>query len=129
MRINNPAIAAEVEAAFAGYEQALVDNDIETLDALFILGPQTIRYGIAENLHGIDEIREFRRRRPATGLARRLERTVITTYGSDTAIASTLFYRASAPGKVGRQTQTWIRTAEGWRVAAAHVSIIDEPQG
>ena len=127
MRINDPMIVAEAEAAFSRYEQALVANDTETLDALFVPGPHTIRYGVAENLYGMDEIRQFRLRRSPAGLARRLERTVITTYGEDSATAATLFYRAGAPGKVGRQLQTWIRTEEGWRVAAAHVSIIDEP--
>lgn len=118
---------AEVEAAFARYEAALVGNDVATLDELFLDSERTIRYGIGENLYGIDAVRAFRSGRAATGLARRLDRTTITTYGQDCATASTLFYRDSAPGKVGRQMQTWIRTAHGWRVAAAHVSIIDNP--
>jgi len=128
MRINDAAILAEVEAVFARYEEALTSNDVEALDALFVPAPETIRYGVAENLYGIDEIRAFRRARSPLGLARRLERTVITTYGTDLATASTLFYRVSAPGKVGRQTQTWIRTGQGWQVVAAHVSIIEQPQ-
>ena len=98
MRINDPMIVAEAEAAFSRYEQALVANDTETLDALFVPGPHTIRYGVAENLYGMDEIRQFRLRRSPAGLARRLERTVITTYGEDSATAATLFYRAGAPG-------------------------------
>ncbi|MHB1103351.1 MAG: oxalurate catabolism protein HpxZ [Devosia sp.] len=128
MRINDPEIVVEVESAFARYEAALTGNDIKMLDALFLASPHTIRYGIGENLHGIDAIRDFRRGRSPVGLARRLERTVITTYGADLAVAATLFYRDAAPGKVGRQMQTWIRTDKGWQVAAAHVSIIDEPQ-
>lgn len=126
MRVNDPEIVAEVEAAFGRYEAALIGNDIATLDALFVPAPHTIRYGIGENLYGIDAIREFRRGRASVGLGRRLDRTVITTYGSDFAVAATLFFRETAAGKVGRQMQTWIRTKAGWQVAAAHVSIIDE---
>jgi hypothetical protein len=128
MQINDPATLAEVEAVFARYEDALTGNDVEALEALFVPAPETIRYGVAENLHGIEEIRAFRRARSPLGLARRLERTVITTYGADLATASTLFYRESAPGQVGRQTQTWIRTGQGWQVAAAHVSVIEQPR-
>ncbi|WP_417672078.1 oxalurate catabolism protein HpxZ [Roseibium sp.] len=128
MNINIPAIKAEVEAAFAEYEAALVCNDVETLDRLFLNAPTTIRYGGGENLYGYDEIAAFRAGRASADLARRLERTVVTTYGEDFATASTLFYRDSAPGKVGRQMQTWVRTDDGWRVAAAHVSVITEPE-
>jgi hypothetical protein len=127
MEINHPATLAEVEAAFARYEAALVGNDVAVLDELFFPAETTIRYGGGENLYGIEDIRAFRNARPSAGLERSLERTVITTYGRDTAIASTLFRRDSAPGKVGRQMQTWIRTPEGWRVVAAHVSVINEP--
>ena len=127
MEINDPDTLAEVEAAFARYEAALVGNDVAVLDELFLPAATTIRYGGAENLYGIEEIRAYRIARPSQGLERTLERTVITTYGRDTAIAATLFRRSSAPGKVGRQMQTWIRTPEGWRVVAAHVSVIAEP--
>ncbi|HWA20412.1 MAG TPA: oxalurate catabolism protein HpxZ [Devosia sp.] len=127
MEINLPGPKAEMEHAFARYEAALVGNQVEILDELFLDSGSTIRYGIGENLYGIEAVRAFRAGRAASGLERRLERTVITTYGNDCATASTLFYRDSAPGKVGRQMQTWIRTADGWRVAAAHVSIIDNP--
>lgn len=127
LAINLRAVKAEVEAVFARYEAALVSNDIATLDALFLESPTTIRYGGAENLYGIDEIRAFRAARSSAGLGRRLARTVITTYGTDFAVAATLFYRDSASGKVGRQMQSWVRTAEGWKVAAAHVSMIAEP--
>jgi hypothetical protein len=127
MIIDDPSTVAEVEAVFARYEAALVGNDVETLGELFLDSARTIRYGIAENLHGTEEIAAFRRMRPGMALERRLARTTITTYGRDFATASTLFYRDNAPGKVGRQMQTWVRTADGWKVAAAHVSIIDEP--
>lgn len=126
LEIDIPEIKAEVEAAFAEYEQALVTNDVAALDRLFFERPTTIRYGIAENLYGYSEISAFRAARSPVGLARALDRTVITTYGRDFAVASTLFQRDSVPGKIGRQMQTWVRTADGWRVAAAHVSMIDE---
>lgn len=126
MQIDIPEVKAEVEAAFARYEQALVTNDIETLEALFWDDGRTIRYGGGENLYGMDAIRAFRRGRSPVGLMRRIERTVITTFGRDFATASTLFYRENAPGKVGRQQQSWARLPEGWRVVAAHVSAIDE---
>ena len=127
MEINRPEVLAEVEAVFARYEAALVSNDVVVLDELFYAAPTTIRYGMGENLHGIEEIRAFRLARPSNALKRALARTVITTYGSDFATASTLFYRDAHPGKVGRQMQSWVRMADGWRVVAAHVSIIDEP--
>jgi len=127
MEIDNPDVKAEVEKAFEDYEKALVSNDVAMLDRLFLKAPTTIRYGGAENLYGYDEIAAFRSARSAAGLERSLDRTVITTYGRDFATASTLFYRDTAPGKVGRQMQTWVRTADGWRVVAAHVSIIDKP--
>lgn len=125
MDIDLSEVKAEVEAAFAAYEKALVTNDVETLEALFWDDPRTIRYGISENLYGMDEIRAFRRGRSPVGLMRRLDRTVITTYGRDYATASTLFLRDNAPGKIGRQMQTWARMPEGWRVVAASVSLID----
>jgi hypothetical protein len=127
MDIDRPEVKAEVEAAFARYEEALVTNDVATLEALFHDDARTIRYGIAENLYGMDAIRAFRRARLPVGLQRRLERTVITTYGSDFATASTLFFRDTMPGLVGRQMQSWVRFAEGWRVVAAHVSLIETP--
>jgi hypothetical protein len=127
MEINNPAVLAEVKAAFARYEAALMSNDAVELQLLFWRSPQTIRYGIAENLYGHDEIGGFRAARSPVGLARRLSRTVITTFGEDFATASTLFHRDSAAGKIGRQMQSWVRFPEGWRIVAAHVSLIDTP--
>jgi hypothetical protein len=129
MDIDRPDVVAEVTAAFARYEKALVTNDVATLNALFHDDLRTIRYGGAENLYGYDEINAFRGARSPAGLARTCSRTVITTYGRDFAVASTLFQRAAAPGKVGRQMQTWVRFDAGWRVVAAHVSLIDEPAG
>jgi hypothetical protein len=127
MQLNDPETLAEVTALFHRYEAALVGNDVATLEALFWDGAQVIRYGTAENLHGAAEIRAFRQARPAQGLARQLSRTVITTFGRDLATASTLFHRPGAPGVVGRQMQTWVRLSEGWRVVAAHVSVIPDP--
>jgi hypothetical protein len=126
MTINEPDVLAEVTAAFSIYETALGKNDVETLDALFWNSPLTLRYGGGENLYGYAEIAAFRAGRSPAGLARTIERTVITTYGRDFATANTLFRRDSAPGKIGRQSQTWLRTPEGWKVVAAHVSIIAE---
>ena len=124
MEINLPEVIAEVTDAFARYEAALISNDVTTLDGLFWSGPHTIRYGIGENLYGPAEIAAFRAGRSPVGLARTLSRTQITSYGRDMAIAATLFSRESAPGKIGRQMQTWVRMPEGWRVVAAHVSVI-----
>ncbi len=127
MQVDLPDVLAEVTAQFARYEKALVSNDIAVLDELFHADRRTLRYGIGENLYGHDEIKAFRAARSPVGLMRRTARTVITTYGRDTAVASTLFYRDTLPGKVGRQMQTWVRFAEGWKIVAAHVSIIEEP--
>ncbi len=126
MEINRPEVLAEVQAVFARYEDALVNNRLDVLDELFWDSPLTIRYGAAENLYGIDQIRAFRNNRPAAGLARTLSNTVITTFGSDFATAMTEFRRDN-PKKIGRQSQTWARTTAGWRVVAAHVSVIDQP--
>ena len=126
MIVNNPGIKAEVERAFADYEQALVTNDVEALDNFFWNDPLAIRYGGGENLYGYDSISAFRAARSPAGLMRKLEKTVITTFGSDFATACTLFTRDTAPGKIGRQMQTWARTLEGWKIVAAHVSVIPD---
>jgi hypothetical protein len=117
---------AEVQAAFDRYEKALVTNDVKVLDDTFRADPRTIRYGTSEILYGHDEIAAFRAARAPVGLARTISKTVITTYGRDFAVASTLFHRATAPGKVGRQMQSWVKFSDGWRVVAAHVSVIEE---
>jgi hypothetical protein len=126
MEIDLPEVVAEVRAAFDRYEKALEENDVAMLDATFWNNPRAIRYGGTEILYGYEEIAAFRAARSPAGLARTISRTVISTYGRDYAVASTLFHRASVPGKVGRQMQTWVRFPEGWRVVAAHVSFIDE---
>ena len=124
--INLPEVHAEMLAQFARYEDALVNNRVEVLDELFWTSEHTVRYGAAENLYGIEAIRAFRNARPAQGLARTLAHTVITTYGRDFATAMTEF-RRSGGNKLGRQSQTWVRLPAGWRVVAAHVSLIDPP--
>jgi Protein of unknown function (DUF3225) len=128
MQVDLPEVLTEVTAQFARYEKALVTNDVAVLDELFRADPRTLRYGVGENLYGYAAITAFRAARPAVGLMRRTDRTVITTYGRELAVASTLFYRDSAPGKIGRQMQTWVRFPEGWKIVAAHVSVIDEPK-
>ena len=122
--INRPDVVAEVAAAFARYEDALVHNKVEVLDELFWDSPHTLRYGATENLYGAREIQAFRAGRSSQGLMRELLRTVITTYGSDFATANCEFRREGG-ARTGRQSQTWMRTAQGWRVVAAHVSLLD----
>ncbi len=126
MVIDDPAALAEVRGAFALYEAALVGNDVAALDGFFWRDPRALRYGAGENLYGHAAIAAFRAARPSAGLSRSLERTVVTSFGADFATASTLFRREGAPGRVGRQTQSWARLPEGWRIVAAHVSVIDE---
>lgn len=128
MVIDDPAVLAEVESAFAAYEAALVGNDVAALDGFFWRDPRALRYGAGENLYGHAAIAAFRAARPSAGLARTLEGTVVTTFGRDFATASTLFRREGAAGRVGRQTQSWARLPEGWRIVAAHVSVIDDPE-
>jgi len=125
MEIDLPEVIAEVRAEFDRYEKALGDNDVATLNSIFRNDPRTIRYGGTENLYGYAEIEGFRAARTPPG-QRTISKTVISAYGRDHAVASTLFHRANVPGKVGRQMQTWVRFPEGWRVVAAHVSFIDE---
>jgi hypothetical protein len=119
--INLPDVLAEVGLVFAQYERALVCNDVAGLDALFWQSPHTLRYGAGENLYGYAAIASFRALRPSQGLAREISRTSITTFGRDVAVANIEFIRAGNP-RIGRQSQTWVRFAEGWRVVAAHVS-------
>src|ERR1700683_1729202 len=126
MQIDLPEIVAEVKVAFARYERALASDNFAMLDALFHDDARTIRYGGAENLYGFTEIRAFRAARSPAGLARTLSKTVISTYGRDFAVASTLFHRPTTPGKIGRQMQTWVAFPQGWCIVAAHVSVIDE---
>jgi hypothetical protein len=125
MEINLPKPLAEVTAAFRRYETALLSNKPEVLDELFLDSRHTIRYGVAENLYGHEEIKAYRLRRMQLGGAarRRVLREVITTYGNDLGTTSIEFEREST-GLRGRQSQTWVRMPEGWRVVAAHVSIL-----
>ncbi|MDP3520080.1 MAG: oxalurate catabolism protein HpxZ [Hydrogenophaga sp.] len=123
--INDPDVLAEVTAVFARYEDALVNNLVDVLDELFWDSPHTLRYGAGENLYGMEAIRAFRNARPAVGLARTIVRTAITTYGRDFATTNIEFVREGST-RVGRQSQTWLRLPEGWRVVAAHVSLMPE---
>ena len=123
MEINHPETLAEVTRQFARYEQALTSNDVPVLDELFWHSPHTLRYGATENLYGSDEIAAFRAARPGQGLQRSVTRTVITTFGRDFATANIEFVRAGSD-RIGRQSQTWVRLPEGWRVVAAHVSLM-----
>lgn len=124
MIVNDPETKASVEREFAAYENALVTNDVGALDNFFWNDPLAIRYGGGENLYGFEAVAAFRASRPSVGLMRSLESTVITTFGKDVATACTLFRRDSAPNSIGRQTQTWVLTTWGWKIVAAHVSMI-----
>ena len=123
LAINLPEVWAEVQAVFERYEAALVSNDVAVLDALFWNSPHTLRFGATENLYGYEAIRAFRASRSSAGLARTLHKTLITTYGRDFATAKTEFLRAGSD-RIGRQSQTWMRTPDGWRVVSAHVSLL-----
>jgi hypothetical protein len=123
MEINLPYVLAEVTAAFARYEDALVHNKVDILDELFWKSEHTLRYGTGENLYGYEAIKAFRAARPATGLERTLLRTQITTYGDSFATANCEFQRTGG-AKPGRQSQTWMKTPDGWRVVSAHVSLL-----
>lgn len=123
MDINQPEVLAEVTAVFDRYEKALTGNDVAVLDELFWDSPHTLRYGATENLYGYAEIQAFRAGRPSAGLSREVLRTVITTYGRDFATANIEFRREGST-RTGRQSQTWMRTPQGWRVVAAHVSLL-----
>ena len=121
-----PEILAEVTAAFKRYEVALKTNDVEVLGELFKNAPYTLRFGMAENLYGFDEIEAFRKARPSDGLERTLQNTKIITFGENMGIATTEFRRA-AEDRIGRQSQAWVRQPEGWRIVSAHVSWMDMP--
>jgi 1-carboxybiuret hydrolase subunit AtzH-like protein len=127
MEIDLPDVVAEVRVAFDRYEKALVSNDVSTLDELFRDDSRTVRYGVTEILYGHAEIKSFRAARSPVALGRKLSSTIITTFGRNFAVASTLYERPSAPGKIGRQTQTWVKFPEGWRVVVGHVSLMDKP--
>jgi len=126
LEINIPEVVAEVTAAFQRYEHALVKNDVEVLDSLFWDNPNTLRFGIAENLYGYDAIASFRGSRPPMDLTRELKNTKIVSYGRDFATANTEFQRVGST-MTGRQSHVWVRTEDGWRIAAAHVSLMPAP--
>ncbi|MGH1557783.1 oxalurate catabolism protein HpxZ [Caulobacter segnis] len=123
MIVNDPTVLSEVTDAVDSYEAALMSNDVEALDGAFWNSPHTVRLGVAENLWGFDEIAAFRVGRAGGSPPRMRLRTEITTFGSDFAVANVEFRRDDT-GKIGRQSQTWIRTAAGWKVASAHVSLM-----
>jgi hypothetical protein len=123
--VNLPHVKAEVEAAFLDYEAALKRNDLQALDRYFWHSPHVVRYGAAENLYGIMAIRAFRAARDAAQVPRLLTQTCITTFGEDAAVATTEFRRPGQPP--GRQSQTWIRFPEGWRIVSAHISLLETP--
>jgi len=128
LEINLPDVVAEVTSAFANYERALVANDVAALDQLFWKNSCTLRYGVAENLYGYDAIANFRATRPPIDMTRRLMNTVITSYGRDFATANTEFQREGST-LTGRQSHVWLRTPDGWRIAAAHVSLMPKQGG
>jgi hypothetical protein len=126
MDIDIPAVKAELEAAFDRYEAALVSNDVPVLDELFWESPSTVRFGATENLFGAAEIAAFRAGRSPVGLQREILRRSITTYGRAFGTASITFRRVGST-RLGRQQQSWVRFPQGWRVVAAHVSLMDAP--
>ena len=126
MDLNIPEVVAEVSAAFNRYEAALTTNDVPTLDSLFWNDPRVIRYSLFDNGYGFEAIMKARRARSNVDLRRRLMRTVVTTFGRDFATVNTEFKREDS-GREGRQSQTWVRTAEGWKVVSAHVSWLTPP--
>lgn len=119
--INDPEIKAEVEAVVLRYEAALTGNDVAVLDELFWKSPHTVRYGVTESLYGYDEIARFRKSRSSKGLDRSIQRVEITSFGNDFAVAN-LEYHREGDVRIGRQSQTWVRFDEGWRVVSAHIS-------
>jgi len=128
MIINDPEVVAELSALYPRYEKALVSNDVDTLMAMFWAGPQVMRFGVTENLHGPEELSAFRKARPAANLARTVTRLDIVTFGRDFASITLEFERVSAFGKSrGRQSQVWVRMHEGWRIVQAHVSLLPNP--
>ena len=126
MEINRPDIVQEVTDAFQRYEQAVNANDVDVLNELFWNDPLTLRYGIAEMLYGHDAIATYCRTRSPETVTRTLHHTVITTYGTDFATANTEYTRPGS-SMTGRQSQSWVRYEEGWRIVAAHVSRIEDP--
>jgi len=125
MTVNDPEVHRELSELYPRYEKALVENDVATLTGMFWASPPAMRFGVAENLYGSDEIEAFRKARPAVGLARRIVRLDIVTFGRDYG-SITLEFERETPAKTvrGRQSQVWVRLPEGWRIVAAHVSLL-----
>jgi hypothetical protein len=123
MQVNLPSVVSEINEEFDRYEHALVTNDVAALDAFFWRDPCALRYGVAENLYGHEEIAAFRAARSPDGLARTITRRVITTFGTDYATTNIEFQRGHSK-RIGRQSQTWVRLPEGWRIVNAHVSLM-----
>jgi hypothetical protein len=121
LTINDPEVHAELTALYPLYEKALVENDVATLTSMFWSSPYATRFGVGENLYGVDEIEAFRRSRPSVGLAREVVRLEIVTFGRDYGSVTLEFARGTTRG---RQTQVWVRLTEGWRIVAAHVSLL-----
>ena len=119
MKINDPQVLAEVNESFQRYQDAIIANDVGVLNELFWNNDLTLRYGAGENLYGHKAIAGFRSARNPAGLAREETKRIVTTYGRDYATTNIEFTRS---GKVGRQSQAWVRMPEGWRIVAAHVS-------
>jgi hypothetical protein len=125
MKINDPEVVAELSALYPRYEDSLVNNDVQTLVAMFWAGPHVMRFGVTENLYGPEELAAFRKARPAANLARTITRFDIVSFGRDFASITLEFERATANGTVrGRQSQVWVRLTEGWRIVQAHVSLL-----
>lgn len=122
MDINHPQVCAELTAQFNRYQQALIDYDIVVLNELFWHDPLTVRYGVSENHYGYDEIAAYRRSCAPEDLKQVVGKSVVTTYGHDAATTNIEFGRA---GRKGRQSQTWVRMPEGWRIVTAHVSFME----
>jgi hypothetical protein len=128
MEINNAAAVAELAGFHASYERALIDNDVPALESMFWDSPLAIRYGATENLYGIDEIKAFRRGRPKVDLAREIQRLEITTFGDSHGVINLHFTRMiGTVTRHGRQTQLWVKLAEGWKIVSAHVSLMFQP--
>lgn len=127
MRVNDPAVIAELRALHEVYERALVSNDTAVLDTMFWDSPHALRYGVTENLYGMDEIRAFRQNRPAINLARTVRRLEIMSFGDSAGIINLEYARTSDPERTGRQTQFWVRFADGWKIVSAHVSLMGLP--
>jgi hypothetical protein len=123
--VNLPEVLAELRQLYPRYEQALVSNDVETLVAMFWASPHVMRFGVAENLYGHDELEAFRKSRPPANLARTVKRLDIVSFGQDFASITLEFERDTPNGIVsGRQSQVWVRLPQGWRIVSAHVSLL-----